>query len=87
MNATSIPIYNENDYEKVLLKLDPARNRACNNDLLWGLGNGDFSGNYYGTTHYGQKNTTVLPDVRTTCYSQKVQGSGGEADWDVVVWV
>ena len=38
-------------------------------------------------TRYGQKNTTVLPDVRTTCYSQKVQGSGGKADWDVVVWV
>ena len=35
----------------------------------------------------GQKNTTVAPGVRTTCRSQQVQGSGGEADWDVVVWV
>ena len=50
MNSASIPTYNNSDFETVLKRLNPARNRACNNNLLWGLGNGDFSGDYYGTS-------------------------------------
>lgn len=38
-------------------------------------------------TRYGQRNTHVAPGVRTTCYSDQVQGSGGLQDCDVVVWV
>ena len=50
MKDFSLPTYTESDYKRVVNKLDPAGNRACNNNLLWAMGNGTFSGNYYGTS-------------------------------------
>lgn len=42
-----LPIFNDCEVERVISKIDPKGNRACNNNILLSS-NGHYSGNYYG---------------------------------------
>jgi uncharacterized protein YjbI with pentapeptide repeats len=43
-----IPIFGKSEIDKVQQKLDPQKNRACNNNILFTAGLDSYSGNYYG---------------------------------------
>lgn len=45
---TLIPQFSNIEVSRVIKKLQPQSNRACNNNILWNNGTGPFSGNFYG---------------------------------------
>ncbi len=50
MNKYYIPKFNKEEIHFVTSKLNPLKNKACNNDILWNNGTGPFSGNFYGNS-------------------------------------
>lgn len=48
MSTLYIPSFSEEETKRVIEKLDPLHNRACNNNLLWNSGSGQFSGDFSG---------------------------------------
>ena len=43
-----IPKFSEEETNEIYKKIDPKKNRACNNNILWGSNSKEYSGNYYG---------------------------------------